>query len=86
MSHKTKNKERIARKLEAEKQLQGDFYQEKQIGDYWYIKMLYRTQYVCKWIICEYSQQSYDNYKNWKESKKMVEKREQKEHLQSILN
>ena len=69
------SKKRIEAKLKREERLkmfEGDFYQEKKVGDKWYVKMLVRgNQYKPDfWTVAEYSEKSFDNYKGYNEFKK----------------
>ena len=43
----------------------GDFYEEKQVGDKWYIKMYNRGS--DRWIVAIYSNDSFRRYKTFQE-------------------
>lgn len=42
---------------------EGDYYQEKQVGDKWLVKMWNGT--TNKWQVAIYSELSFRRYKNW---------------------
>ena len=64
---KLKQAKRLARQQELLKNFEGDFYQEKQVGDEWYIKQWNGgTQ---RWQVAIYSKQSYANYKSYQDER-----------------
>lgn len=56
-----KKQKRNQRQLELLKNFDGDFYQEKKIGDEWYIKMW--NGGTKRWQVAVYSNLSYKKYK-----------------------
>ena len=59
-----KSNKRQQRQLELLKHFEGDFYQEKKVGDNWYIKMWNGGNQ--KWQVAVFTQKSFRNYKSYK--------------------
>ena len=75
---KLKQAKRLARQQELLKNFEGDFYQEKQVGDEWHIKQWNGN--TERWQVAIYSKQSYANYKNYQE-----ERNDEKSRLDNLL-
>ena len=54
---------RRLRQLELLKNFEGDYYQEKQVGDKWLVKSLNGN--TGNWQVAEYSQESFSKYKEY---------------------
>ncbi|MDD5068994.1 MAG: hypothetical protein PHN89_05380 [Candidatus Pacebacteria bacterium] len=62
---KTSRNKRLERQRKLLLNFKGDFYQEKKIGNEWYIKRWNGD--VGRWEVAIYSQESYARYKQFKE-------------------
>ena len=66
MSKKGKLK-RLNRQIELLKNFEGDFYQEKKVGENWYIKSFNGS--TERWQVSIYSEQSFGKYKAYTQAK-----------------
>ena len=65
---KEKQKEqRRQKQRELLKYFEGDFYQEKKIGDKWFVKMFNGN--TERWQVAIYSESSFQTYKEFQENK-----------------
>lgn len=68
MSTKRKQQKRLERQRELLKEFAhqvGDFYEEKQVGEQWYVKMYNRG--TDRWQVAIYSNEAYRKYKTFQE-------------------
>lgn len=70
-SKKNKRMERLARQNELLKNFEGDFYQEKKVGNEWHIKMWNGGTH--KWQVAVFSEIAYKKYKAFGSAKKEEE-------------
>ncbi len=63
-----KKQKRLARQMELLKNFEGDFYQEKKVGDEWYVKSW--NGGTKRWQVSIYSQESFDRYSAFKRAKR----------------
>lgn len=70
MSKTSKNK-RHQLQQELLSLFEGDFYQEKKVGDKWYIKMFNGN--TGNWQVAQYSEKSYKAYKSFSQSKERLD-------------
>ena len=75
MSSETKKLEKQLRQQELLKNFEGDYYQEKQVGNKWLVKSL--SGNTGKWQVAEYSEESFQRYKEYNENK---------QHLEYLMN
>jgi hypothetical protein len=70
MKGQAKKLKRLARQIELLSNFiqEEDHYEEKKIGDDWYIKSFNGA--TCKWQVSIFSNQSYKNYKTFGDAKK----------------
>ncbi len=73
---KKKQRERQERQIELLKNFQGDFYQEKKIGNEWLIKMW--NGGTKKWQVAVFSEVSYKKYKAFDRAREEEEELENK--------
>lgn len=64
---KTSKLKRLARQEELLKNFTGDFYQEKKIGNEWYVKSFNGS--TGRWQVSVFSEKSFRGYKSFSESK-----------------
>lgn len=65
---------RLARQVELLKNFEGDFYQEKKVGDGWYVKSF--NGGTKRWQVSIYSQESFNKYSAFKKVKRDEEELE----------
>jgi len=71
---KTSQAKRLARQIELLKNFEGDFYQEKKIGNEWYVKSFNGgTQ---RWQVSIFSEDSFKKYSAYKTTKREEEELE----------
>lgn len=58
------------RQEELLKNFEGDYYQEKKIGDKWFVKQYNRN--TERWQVAIYSEESFSRYKEYIENKKRL--------------
>lgn len=66
MPTQTKKEKRRARQEELLKHFDGDFYQEKKIGEQWFVKQWNGNSN--KWQVAIFSEQSFNKYKQFNEA------------------
>lgn len=76
MKGQKKKLERQRRQEELLKNFEGDFYQEKRIGDEWYVKSY--NGGTGRWQVSIYSLESYRKYKSFQENKDLDDEFEEK--------
>ncbi len=69
-----KKLEKLARQEKLLALFEGDFYQEKKVGDEWYIKSY--NGGTCRWQVSIYSEVSYRNYKSFNAERPEKRKKE----------
>ena|ERR1035437_121077 len=67
MKGQAKKQKRLERQNELLKNFEGDFYQEKKVGDEWYIKSY--NGGTKRWQVSIYSEISYNNYKSFQDGR-----------------
>ena len=73
---KSKQLKRQACQIELLKNFEGDFYQEKKIGDKWYVKMWNGA--TKKWQVAVYGENSFRNYKKFTEAQEYEDELQEK--------
>ena len=76
MKGQAKKLKRLARQLELLKNFEGDFYQEKKVGNEWLIKMW--NGGTKKWQVAVFSDVAYKKYKAFGNAKKEEEELDEK--------
>jgi hypothetical protein len=76
MSSKAKQLERRLRQIELLKNFEGDFYQEKKVGNEWLIKMWNGGTH--KWQVAVFSESSFRKYKSFDRATQKQEELDEK--------
>lgn len=76
MKSQAKKLKRLARQLELLKNFEGDFYQEKKVGNEWHIKMW--NGGTNKWQVAVFTDVAYKKYKAFGSAKKEEEELDEK--------